>query len=834
MGSEDVAPKVARHMFGGSSPARNVADSQPFKEQEDDTLLCCPDMELPQNMKDDLDALPGTSRRCKLYSLLCLSCFLIAGIAVGVILLESITKKTAKGMLAKERQKWLDEGAIGLPPGFCEEHAMPVPDVTDPDWAKRAVQEMTEEEKYRLIHGVGFAGFKLLRGYYVGSVLGVPRLGIPCIKMQDGSAGFRTSDEDIVGTVTSWPSPLAVAATWDSKLVETWAAAMGKEFRIKGANMILAPAVNLHRTPFGGRNAEYLSGEDPVLGSILVKAFVKGMQKDAGVAAAVKHFALNDQESRRTSVNSVVSERVRWEKFYVPFQSAIDAGVAAVMCSYNLVDGKQACSNRDLLQRDLRDRMGYRNFVVSDWWAIRDDEAAKAGTNINMPGDDQRYSKTKLGSTLPDHRLDDMVEQVLRGMGSSGAWSDLPGDDCRVGCNCEEALYSKKATSPEHLELARNIAAQGAVLLKNEHSSGKPVLPLSLDQKVAVIGEACVLKVDVTDQEEVWTAGSYYGIGGTSRVLSPDDISILDGMRRYTENLVRSPTDLTGFARKAMQGSDVAVVCAGTTATESVDRRTLRLDQDALVGEVVRLGVELKVPVVVIALAPGAVVMPWSAEATGILMMFPSGQMTGLAAADLLFGARMPAGKLPLTIPQEESDALRPCAERNCPYQEQLFSGWLLYTSRDVAFPFGYGLSYTTFEYKPTKLLGPTEVGSVHVTIKNVGQKPGREIVQLYMRYPSSVPDIQEEPATQLRRFHRTRELQPGEAEDVVLKLSARDMSIWDKTVSDWMTVYGSFKVGVGASSRDLRLCSTFVHQKDVSEAEVSLEPCRWSDVLSS
>ncbi|CAK9084146.1 Thermostable beta-glucosidase B (Beta-D-glucoside glucohydrolase) (Cellobiase) (Gentiobiase) [Durusdinium trenchii] len=315
------------------------------------------------------------------------------------------------------------------------------------------------------------------------------------------------------------------------------------------------------------------------------------------------------------------------------------------------------------------------------------------------------------------------------------------------------------------------------VLLKNEHSR-KPVLPLSLDQKVAVIGEACVLKVDVTDQEEVWTAGSYYGIGGTSRVLSPDDISILDGMRRYTENLVRSPTDLTGFARKAMQGSDVAVVCAGTTATESVDRRTLRLDQDALVGEVVRLGVELKVPVVVIALAPGAVVMPWSAEATGILMMFPSGQMTGLAAADLLFGARMPAGKLPLTIPQEESDALRPCAERNCPYQEQLFSGWLLYTSRDVAFPFGYGLSYTTFEYKPTKLLGPTEVGSVHVTIKNVGQKPGREIVQLYMRYPSSVPDIQEEPATQLRRFHRTRELQPGEAEDVVLKLSARDMSV--------------------------------------------------------
>lgn len=833
---------LGRHMplySSGSSPARDVTDisgDRPHLEDEEDGLLCCPDLELPQHVKADLDSLPGTSRRCKLHCLCFFTCAIFLTIAVGVIFLESITKKKMQDTRPEERKKWLDTGsAVGLPPGFCAEHAMPVPDVTEFGWAKRVVQEMTEEEKYRFIHGVGFAGFKLMRGYYVGSVLGVPRLGIPCIKMQDGSSGFRTTDKAMVGTVTSWPAPLVLSATWDAELVEAWASAMGKEFRIKGANMILAPAVNVHRTPYGGRNAEYLSGEDPVLGVYLAKAFVKGMQEGAGVAAAVKHFAFNDQETKRTISNSIVPERIRWEKFYAPFESVIKEGVAAVMCSYNFVDGKQVCSNDELLDEDLRGRMGFKNMVVSDWWAIRNDKAAEAGTNIDMPGDDQRYSKTKLNKTLPPGRLDEMVEEVLNGMGSSGAWSNLPGDDCRVGCNCDDALYRKVATNPKHLDLARQIAAQGAVLLKNDEvtETGKPVLPLSLDQKIAVIGEACGLKVDVKADTKEWTAASYYGIGGTSRVLSNEDMSILDGMHMFTRNIMQSPTDLSGFARKSMQGADVAVVCGGATATESVDRESLRLDQHDLITEVVRLGQELKVPVVVVALAPGAIVMPWSSLATGVLLMFPSGQVTGTAAADLLFGAAMPSGKLPLTIPMKEADALRPCMQRDCPYQEKLFSGWLLYTGRDVLYPFGYGLSYTTFEYKPGKALDASSSGQrVPVTVQNVGQKPGREVVQLYIRYPTTGA-TEEEPSTQLRRFHRTRELQPGEAEDVVLELSLRDLSIWDTTKSDWTVVPGIFSVGVGSSSREMRLCGTFMvqvqHEKNQA---VHLGECPRLDTL--
>jgi len=806
-----------------------------MNDDEEDGCLCCPEMELPQHIKADLDSLPGHSRKCKLSCMVLCVCILVLGIAVGVMFLESVTKKHAQDTRPEDRKKWLAGGGVGLPPGFCDEHAMPVPDVMQFDWAKHVVQQMTEEEKYRFIHGVGFAGFKLMPGYYVGSVLGVPRLGIPCIKMQDGSSGFRTTDKDMVGTVTSWPAPLVLSATWDPKLVEIWASAMGKEFRIKGANMILAPAVNVHRTPYGGRNAEYLSGEDPVLGVYLAKAFVKGMQKGAGVAAAVKHFALNDQETMRTSSNSIVPERTRWEKFYAPFQAAIDEGVAAVMCSYNFVDGKQVCSNDQLLNEDLRQRMGFQNMVVSDWWAIRDDKAAEAGTDIDMPGDDQRYSKTKLAKALPHGRLEEMVEQVLKGMGSSGAWSDLPGDDCRVGCNCEESLYRKVATSQEHVDLARDIAAQGAVLLKNNHvpKTRKPVLPFSLDQKIAVIGQACGLEINVKEDSKEWTAASYYTIGGTSRVLSKGDMSVLAGMRMFSQNIENSPSDLPGFARSLMQGVDAAVVCGGATATESVDRQSLRLDQEDLVSEVLRLGQELKVPVVVMVLAPGAVLMPWSDAATGILMMFPSGQVTGMAAADIMFGAKMPSGKLPLTIPMREEDALRPCAQKDCPYQEGLFSGWLLYTSRDVLYPFGFGLSYTTFEYKPGQSLGDATSSNVkmQVTIKNVGQKPGREIVQLYLRYPET-DATRQEPTTQLRNFHRTRELQPGESEDVILELGVREISIWDTSRSAWSMVPGIYSVGVGSSSREMRLCGTFQYELKSEFLPVPLGQCPRLDML--
>ncbi|CAJ1377538.1 unnamed protein product [Effrenium voratum] len=395
------------------------------------------------------------------------------------------------------------------------------------------------------------------------------------------------------------------------------------------------------------------------------------------------------------------------------------------------------------------------------------------------------------------------------------------------------------ATSQEHVELARSIASQGAVLLKNDKVSqdGAPVLPLLRSQKIAIIGEACGVAPDIDHESKTWTDASYFSIGGSSRVLSKDDLTLMDGMSRYGATTQICLEDDFAGVNKALSGADVAIVCAGSTSTESADRTTLRLDQDALVDEVLRQGNEMKVPVVVLLLTAGVVVMPWSQAATGILLMFPSGQATGLAAADLLFGAVHPSGKLPVTIPAKEEDAMRPCIESACPYEEKLFVGWHLYDGRDVAYPFGFGLTYTSFEYLPGEMSDEQESGakSLHVTVKNVGEQPGREILQLYLRFPTTVPEIQQEPATQLRGFHRTRLLQPGEAEEVVFKVGPGDMMVWEMQEDDWTMVYGRYSVGIGASSRDLRLCGVFFHQLGVTKAQgVPLGPCPQREFLLS
>lgn len=791
------------------------------------------------SLKEELDALPsllGSSRTSKIGSLCCICSTVLTGIVAGVWLLEGATKSHLRPTTSKDRQEWFLAGAHGLPPGFCEEHAMTLPpdlSINHKDWAASIVSKMTEEEKYRMIMGVGFAGFKAKKGYYIGSVLGVPRLGVPCIKMQDGCAGFRTTDEEMLGTVTSWPSPLSLAATWDADLVEDWAAAMGDEFRAKGANMILAPAVNVHRSPFGGRNAEYLSGEDPTLGRLLAPAFVRGMQDRAGVAVAVKHFAMNEQEYGRSSMNSIAEARTRWEHYYPPFEAAIRAGAAAVMCSYNKVNGKQACSNGDILIDDLKQGMGFSGFVLSDWWAIRDDEAAAEGTDMDMPGNDKMFSKPKLENAVPELRRDEMVERILIGMSRSGAWSNLPADDCRVGCNCAEKLYHAVATSPSHVDLARKLAARGAVLLKNDavgpDSRSQPVLPIAAGKKIALLGGACGWKPDVHHEMKEWTEASYYTIGGTSRVLSPDTVTLAEALKQSNADVEFSNNDFATSARKAIAGADVAVVCTGSTSTESVDRSHLRVDQDAFVGQVVLMGKQMKVPVVVVVYAPGAVVLPWSGDATGLLLMFPSGQATGWGAADLLLGRAQPSGKLPVTIPLSEEDALPPCKQEKCEYKEKLFGGWHMYRGRSVAFPFGFGLTYTKFEYSPGDMSDVSESASrtLSVQVRNVGDAAGSDIVQLYLRYPSTIPEIAEEPETQLRRFLRTRELQPGEAQTLIFKLGARDEMIWDPSMRSWTMVYGEFTVGIGHSSRELRLCGAFNNERAVVKTDaVPLAHC--------
>merc|ERR1719203_2730716 len=218
---------------------------------------------------------------------------------------------------------------------------------------------MTDSERYTLITGLGF----LEVGAWVGATGAIPRLGVPALKMQDASSGFRPMGAGEFGTVTSWPSLLCMAASWDEALTEKTAAAIAREFKGKGANVLLGPGVNVHRTPWGGRNWEYVSGEDPYLGSRLAPAYIKGVQNQ-GVMAVVKHYAFNEQETNRNAMNAVVDEKTAWELYYPPFQAAVEAGASAFMCSYNRINGTFACENPDTLLHDLKMRMGFSGFVM--------------------------------------------------------------------------------------------------------------------------------------------------------------------------------------------------------------------------------------------------------------------------------------------------------------------------------------------------------------------------------------------------------------------------------------------------------------------------------------
>eukprot|EP00900_Chrysochromulina_parva_P012302 jgi/Chrpa1/21072/Chrysochromulina_OHIO_Genome00000625-RA len=315
-----------------------------------------------------------------------------------------------------------------------------------PPTARGLVSNMTFEEKASLVRGVGWSEWSFEEGYYVGSVPAVPRLRIPSINMHDGPQGFRTTDRRIVGSVTSWPclshpsapadegaprlherasrldvgctvcSPqLAVGATWNVALAHSYGAALGAEFRAKGANVILGPGVNLARVALNGRAAEYISGEEPALGAAMGSAYVRGVQSQ-GVAAVVKHFAVNNQETLRTETDVIVSERALWEVYYAAFEACVEAGVASVMCSYNKINGEHACGSPRLLARDLKRTMRFAGWVMSDWWAVRS------------------------ASAVP----------------------------CTVGCDCAAKLYATDATSAEHTALSRRVAAASIVLLKNE------------------------------------------------------------------------------------------------------------------------------------------------------------------------------------------------------------------------------------------------------------------------------------------------------------------------------------------------------------------------------
>lgn len=673
------------------------------------------------------------------------------------------------------------------------------------------------------------------------------RLGIPKIRMADGPAGVRpaTGPGGMGVTVagTAFPAGVALAATWDVELVGKVGRAIGMDARALGRDMILGPTVNIHRAPEAGRNFETF-GEDPYLTSRLAVAFIQGLQAE-GVMAVVKHFAANNQETDRYSVDVRVDERTLNEIYLPAFRAAVqEAGVWSVMSAYNKVNGVWCTENPSLLTDVLKKQWGFRGFVVSDWVATHTTvETANAGLDLEMPGTESRrmllkrmpslapgfnghpdayMNRPELLQALADGRVkqavvNDKVRRLLRAMFSNGLFDGRPPS-------------AAVADGPEQRRIARMAAAEAIVLLKNQ---GR-LLPLGPQvRSIAVIGPNA--------------ATARTGGGGSSEMKPASPVSPLEGIRQRAGAGIKvgyalgcplpasgrtlppqaprneSPDDPATRAarlREAVElaaGSDVAIVFAGYSSgldSEGFDRDLrLPVGQDELIQAVAAANRNT----IVVLNSGGPVLMSaWIDRVPSALATWYLGQEAGNAVAAVLFGDENPSGKLPATFLREAKDS---AAYRNFPgsggtvsYKEGLYVGYRHFDRNrlDPLFPFGYGLSYTTFTYRNLKIspsrVVPGQRVEVTLDVRNTGTRRGVEVVQLYIHDVEASVD---RPDKELKSFRRV-ELDPGQTRTVSFYLDDSAMAFYHPGKKGWVAEPGSFETLVGSSSRNIELTGEF------------------------
>ena len=705
-----------------------------------------------------------------------------------------------------------------------------------------ALSRMTLEEKVAMLH----AQSKF-------SSAGVPRLGIPEIWCTDGPHGIRPEvlwDEwDQAGwtndSCTAFPALSCLAATWDREMARLFGKSIGEEARYREKDVLLGPGVNICRTPLNGRNFEYM-GEDPYLAGAMVVPYVQGVQEN-GVAACVKHFAVNNQETRRTKTNSIVGDRALYEIYLPAFKAAVvEGGAWAIMGSYNLYNGQFNCHNKRLLCDILKGEWGFDGVVISDWGGCRDDD--EAVTN----GLDMEYGTWTNGLTgAPSdkynrYHLADPYLQRLR----SGAADEATLDDkvrrvlrlnFRTGMNKERPFGS--FNSPEHYAAARQIAAAGIVLLKNEDR----ILPLQVPAggKLLVVGENAVKKMIVgggssslktkyeinplealqeafPEAEVVWERG-YVGDTSTSynRVDTGQDLS---------ES--RPAAQLIADAVAAAEGADAVVFIGGLNKSAHQDNEgTDRLELGLPYGqpEVIAALAAVCPRLVVVNISGSPVAMPWADSVPAIVQGWYGGSETGHALADVLTGAVNPSGKLPFTFPLALEDGPLK-TERQYPgilpegekwwqeyYDEGIFIGYRWYDTEHipVQFAFGHGLSYTSFDYGEARVSrgAMSAGGSVTVTVPvtNTGARDGAEVVQLYIAppadwiaIPGSFEDPLARPAKELKGFEKVY-LKAGETRQVRFTVTEQDLSRFDEDDHAWVADHGIYRLLVGSSSADIR-----------------------------
>lgn len=755
------------------------------------------------------------------------------------------------------------------------------------DPVKKVVAAMTLEEKVSLVVGAGMRlpGFTPAGGQTqgqqqrpqqqqpqspvigdiqdivpgaAGSTHAVPRLGIPSIVFADGPAGLRISptrqNDPNTYYCTAFPVATLLASTWDVDLVNRVGQAMGKEILEYGVDVILGPGMNIHRNPLCGRNFEYYS-EDPLVSGKMAAAIINGIESQ-GVGASPKHFAANNAETNRNSLNTIVSQRALREIYLKGFSIAVqEAQPWTIMSSYNLINGIYSPENNDLITKVLRNDWGFKGIVMTDWFGGRDAAAmVAAGNDLLMPGtpnQSQAILEAVKSGKLSEAVLDKNVERILNFILQTPRFKGYK--------------FSNKPDLKSNADVTRQTATEGMVLLKNESSA----LPLASDiKKIAVFGNTSY---------EIITGGT--GSGDVNEAYS---VSLVEGLRNAGYTLNQNLMDLYESYLKAVKEgksrsrgmfmgeipvpelvvykdlatsmanvADAAIITIGRNSGEGFDRKAEKgdfylTDTEIDVIKTVSDAFHSKNKKVVVILNIGGVIetASWKNYPDAILLAWQGGQETGNSIADVILGKVNPSGKLASTFPVEYDDVpsaknfpgkvigqaaqqqgeqdmissfMRPHASE-VTYEEGIYVGYRYYNTFNVpvSYEFGYGLSYTKFEYSNLKLSSGTFSKSltVSVDVKNTGKVAGKEVVQLYLAAPAG---RLHKPESELKGFAKTNLLQPGEIQTLTFVLDPMSLASFDEATSSWIAEAGKYTVKIGASSRDIKLTGQFNLPKNIT-----------------
>ncbi len=744
------------------------------------------------------------------------------------------------------------------------------------------MKAMTLEEKAQLLIGGGndaFVGSGAMLGHQkklvdgaAGTTVAIPRLGIPATVVADGPAGVHIDahrdNTDQTFFATGFPIGTCLASTWNTDLVEKVGRAIGNETLEYGIDVILGPGMNLHRNPLCGRNFEYYS-EDPIVTGLIGAAVIKGIQSQ-GVGVSAKHFAVNSQETARTKVDERVSQRAIRELYLKGFETAVRQSEPwTLMSSYNIINGVYAQGNKDLLTTILRDEWGYKGIVMTDWIGKRDklptEQEVTAGNDLMMPGypaqaEDivQAVKAGRLDIKDVDRNVRNMLAYIVKTPRFKGY------------------QFSNKPDLKAHAAVTRQSSTEGMVLLKNTG-----VLPIRNLKTVALfgvnsydflsggLGSGCVNVPYVVDM-----VTGLKNIGVTTTPLLTE---IYQNYVKYAKvKLKADKNPIMWFldqgqpkldeieisdrcVQHEVQEADAAVITIGRQAGEGMDRKIdgefnlTREEQDMIFRVSDQFHAQGKPVIVIINSGSVMETVSWRDRADAILCAWQPGEEGGNSVADVLTGKANPSGKLTMTWPIAATD--HP-STRNFPqdldmytyremqgwdsgipnesftnHEEDIYVGYRYFDTFDkqVAYPFGFGLSYTTFEFSQPKVKVGSDKVTVTVNVKNTGSVSGKEVAQVYVTAPKGTL---EKPIHELKAFAKTRELQPGESQTLQMQLAVRDLASFDEAGSQWLAEEGQYTFRIGSSSRDLPLSVTAAVSRYTEKVSNALAPRQPLNVL--